>query len=117
MRGGQGCDRRASGVPIHPGRETCQNSILAELARARFRGGPHSTGEQDEVQHSCDQQCRIGDMKDAWNAWGRLFSSRLLEKRQLNSNVLDLTLNLSMKSLFNLNSALYMAPRNARLRT
>jgi len=84
---------------------------------ARFRGGPHSTGEQDEVQHSCDQQCWIGDMKDAWNAWGRLFSSRLLEKRQLNSNVLDLTLNLSMKSLFNLNSALYMAPRNARLRT
>jgi len=55
-------------------------------------------------------------MKDAWNAWGRLFSSRLDEKRQLNSNVLDLTLNLSMKSLFNLNSALYMAPRNARLR-
>ena len=50
-------------------------------------------------------------MKDAWNAWGRLFSSRLDEKRQLNSNVLDLTLNLSMKSLFNLNSTRYMASR------
>jgi hypothetical protein len=55
-------------------------------------------------------------MKDAWNAGERLFPSRLYAKQQLNSNVLDLILNLSMKSLFNLNSALYMAPRNARLR-
>jgi hypothetical protein len=52
-------------------------------------------------------------MKDAWNTDRHLFSGRLYEKRQLNSNVLDLTLNLSMKLLFNLNSALYMVSRNA----
>jgi hypothetical protein len=52
-------------------------------------------------------------MKDAWNTDRHLFSGRLYEKRQLNSNVLDLTFNLSMKLLFNLNSALYMVFRNA----
>jgi hypothetical protein len=53
---------RPGNLPKLDSRRTCPG--------ARFRGGPHPRGEQDEVQHSCDQQCRIGDMKDAWNAWG-----------------------------------------------
>jgi hypothetical protein len=35
---------------------------------ARFCDGPYSGREQDEVQHSRNQQCRISNVKDAWNA-------------------------------------------------